>query len=120
MTNNHRSLIQYPFSILNFAFAFAALGAASAFAAGTLPAGNTEIEYIQGPGNGRFATDFTPAPGTDKVEAVAAWPANTLNANQAVWCLRGTGLQVDSWTLFYLNDNTKFRLDHGPSGTSLP
>jgi len=39
---------------------FAVFAAASAFAAGTLPAGYTEVEYIQGPGNGRFVTDYTP------------------------------------------------------------
>ena len=97
-------------------WAFAAMSAAVAFAAGTLPSGYTEIEYIQGPGNARIVTDYTPQPNTDKIEAVVEWPANTLNANQAVWCSRGNGLQVDSWTLFYLNDNNKFRLDYGPNG----
>ncbi len=95
----------------------AAFTATSAFAAGTLPTGYTEIEYIQGNGaNARIVTDYTPQPNTDKIEAVVEWPANTLTANQAVWCARGNGLQVDSWTLFYLNDNKKFRLDYGPNG----
>ena len=53
-----------------FVLAFAAFAAASAFAAGSLPSGYTEIEYVQGPGNGRFVTDYTPQPNTDKVEAV--------------------------------------------------
>ena len=92
----------FTFSILHLTLAVAALFVTSAFAAGTLPAGYTEIEYIQGPGNGRFVTDYTPAPATDKIEAVVEWPANTLNANQAVWCARGNGLQVDSWTLFLI------------------
>ena len=88
----------------------------SARAAGTLPTGYTEIEYIQGPGNARILTDYTPAPNTDKVEAVAEWPANTIaaNVNQAVWCARGNGLQVDSWTLFVLG--TQFRFDYSPNG----
>ena len=82
-----------------------------------IPEGYTEIEYIQGNGsNARIVTDYTPQPNTDKIEAVVEWPANTLTANQAVWCARGNGLQVDSWTLFYLNDNKKFRLDYGPNG----
>ena len=99
-----------------FVYLVAAFAAANVFAAGTLPPGYTEIEYIQGPGNGRIVTDYTPAPNTDKIEAVVEWPANTLNANQAVWCARGNGTQVDSWTLFYLNDNGKFRFDYMPSG----
>ena len=96
-------------------WAFAAMSAADAFAAGTVPAGYTEIEYIQGPGNARIVTDYTPQPNIDKIEAVVEWPANTLNANQAVWCSRGNGTQADSWTLFYLNDNTKFRFDYMPT-----
>ena len=99
-----------------FVLAFAAMSAANVFAAGTLPSGYTEIEYIQGPGNGRIVTDYTPQPNTDKIEAVVEWPANTLNASQAVWCSRGNGTQADSWTLFYLNDNKKFRYDYMPNG----
>ena len=99
-------------------WAFAAMSAAVAFAAGDrIPAGYTEVEYIQGNGlNARIVTDYTPQPNTDKIEAVVEWPANTLNANQAVWCSRGNGTQADSWTLFYLNDNTKFRFDYMPNG----
>ncbi|MCR5839380.1 MAG: right-handed parallel beta-helix repeat-containing protein [Kiritimatiellae bacterium] len=99
-----------------FAFVFAAFAAANAFAAGTLPSGYTEIEYIQGNGNGRIVTDYTPQPNTDKIEAVVEWPTGTFNANQAVWCSRGNGTQVDSWTLFYINDNKKFRYDYMPTG----
>ena len=90
--------------------------ATGAFAAGTLPEGYTEIEYVQGPGNGRFVTDYTPQPNTDKIEAVVEWPANTIaaNVNQAVWCARGNGTQVDSWTLFDLG--TQFRFDYMPNG----
>ena len=54
----------------------AALAPIAAQAAGELPSGYTEIEYIQGPGNGRFVTDFTPAPNTDKIEAVVEWTAS--------------------------------------------
>ena len=40
-------------------WAFAAMSAASAFAAGTLPAGYTEVEYIQGDGSStRILTDY--------------------------------------------------------------
>ncbi|MBQ3315884.1 MAG: right-handed parallel beta-helix repeat-containing protein [Kiritimatiellae bacterium] len=100
-------------------WAFAAMAAANVFAAGTLPSGYTEIEYIQGPGNGRFVTDYTPQPNTDKIEAVVEWPANTIaaNVNQAVWCARGNGLSVDSWTLFILG--TQFRFDYMPSGNAV-
>ena len=99
-----------------FVLAFAAMSAAVAFAAGELPSGYTEVEYIQGPGNGRIVTDYTPQPETDKIEAVVEWPANTLNASQAIWCSRGNGTQADSWTLFYINDNKKFRYDYMPTG----
>ena len=104
-----------------FAFAFmnlaaVALGAASAYAAGTLPAGYTEVEYIQGSGNARLVTDYTPAPNTDKFEAVVEWPSGLQGANHAVWCARGNGTQADSWTLFAIKDNAKFRYDYMPSG----
>ena len=96
-----------------------ALGAASVWAAGTLPPGYTEIEYIQGSGNARIVTDYTPNPNTDKVEAVVEWPANTIaaNMNQAVWCARGNGTQVDSWTQFLIG--TQFRFDYMPSGDAV-
>ena len=35
-------------------------GASAAQAAGSLPEGYTEVEYIQGPGNARIVTDYTP------------------------------------------------------------
>ena len=99
-----------------FVYLVAAFAAANVFAAGTLPPGYTEIEYIQGPGNGRIVTDYTPAPNTDKIEAVVECPANTIaaNVNQAIWCARGNGLSVDSWTLFILG--TQFRFDYMPNG----
>ena len=102
-----------------FVLAFSAMAAANVFAAGELPSGYTEIEYIQGPGNGRFVTDYTPNPNTDKIEAVVEWPANTIaaNVNQAVWCARGNGLSVDSWTLFDLG--TQFRFDYMPNGNAV-
>ena len=102
-----------------FVLALAAMAAANVFAAGTLPSGYTEIEYIQGPGNGRFVTDYTPQPNTDKIEAVVEWPADTIaaNVNQAVWCARGNGLSVDSWTLFDLG--TQFRFDYMPNGNAV-
>ncbi|MBQ3314764.1 MAG: hypothetical protein IJG70_02235 [Kiritimatiellae bacterium] len=99
--------------------AFAAMAAADVFAAGTLPPGYTEIEYIQGPGNARIVTDYMPQPNTDKIEAVVECPANTIaaNVNQAIWCARGNGLSVDSWTLFILG--TQFRFDYMPSGDAV-
>ena len=99
-------------------WAFAAMSAADVFAAGErIPAGYTEIEYIQGNGsNARIVTDYTPQPNTDKIEAVVECPANTLagNVNHAIWCARGNGLSVDSWTLFILG--TQFRFDYMPNG----
>ena len=78
--------------------ALISFGAVIAQAAGMLPAGYTEIEYIQGNGlNTRIVTDYTPQPNTDKIEAVVEWPTDTLNANQAVWCSRGDDTQVNSW-----------------------
>ena len=98
-------------------FAAVALGAASAWAAVTLPAGYTEVEYIQGNGtDARIVTDYTPAPNTDKMEAVVEWPSGLQNANHAIWCARGSDSQVNSWTLFATKDNTKFRYDYMPSG----
>ena len=72
---------------------FVAMSAASAFATGDrIPAGYTEIEYIQGDGsNARIVTDYTPNPSTDKIELEVEWPANTLGVNQAIWCARGRG-----------------------------
>ena len=100
-----------------FAFVFAAFAAASAFAAGTLPAGYTEVEYILGNGNVRITTDYTPNPSADKVEVVVEWPNGTLNNNQAVWCARvGSGANNASWTLFLLDSSGyKFRFDYSNS-----
>ncbi|MBO4708943.1 MAG: hypothetical protein J5727_04105, partial [Kiritimatiellae bacterium] len=95
---------------------FAAMAASTAFAAGELPSGYTEIEYIQGSGSARIVTDYTPQPNIDKIEAVVEWPANTLaaNVNHTIWCARGNGTQVDSWTLFCLG--SQFRFDYMPNG----
>ena len=97
-----------------------ALGAARAYAAGDWPSGYTEIEYIQGNGSARITTNYRPVPSTDKIEAVVEWPANTLGSNQAIWCARGNGLQVDSWTLFNLRNTSTddFRFDYSPSGAT--
>jgi len=101
-----------------FVLSFAAMSVSCAFAAGgDWPEGYTEVEYIQGNGNGaRIVTDYTPQPETDKIEAVVEWPSGTIaaNVNQAVWCARGSGMAVDSWTLFVLG--TKFRFDYMPEG----
>lgn len=92
---------------------FAALCGAfamSAQAAGTLPDGYTEVQYIQGDGKSRIKTDYTPNPTTDKAEAVVEWPDSTsLVNNQAVWCAR-TGSNTKTWTLFKI-DNC-IRLDY--------
>ena len=73
------------------AVCFAAM-AASVFAAGTIPYGYTEVEYVQGNGsNCRIVSNYTPNPQTDKVEAVFEFPAGKPSANQAIWCARGNG-----------------------------
>ena len=87
-------------------------GASAARAAGTLPAGYTEVQYIQGDGKSRIKTNYTPNPQTDKAEAVVEWPSGTLTQNQAVWCAR-TGLNSATWTLLLLNSSGyKFRFDY--------
>jgi hypothetical protein len=93
---------------------FAAMSAASVFAAGTLPSGYTEVEYIQGNGYVRITTDYTPNPTTDKAEAVVEWTNGTLTQNQTVWCARvGSGANNATWTLFLLNSSGyKFRFDY--------
>jgi len=99
-------------------------GAFAAQAAGELiPAGYTEIEYIQGNGsNARIVTDYTPQPNTDKIEAVVEWPANTLaaNVNHAVWCARGATTTTDTWTLFALGTNFRFDYKATPGTTLTP
>ena len=92
-------------------FAAVALGAASAWAAGTLPAGYTEVEYIEGNGtDGRIVTDYVPTPNDDKIEAVVSFP--TLDTTQrAIWCARAS-FNSSSWTLF-VNNAKKFRFDYG-------
>ena len=86
----------------------AAMSAANAFAAGKLPDGYTEVQYIQGPGNGRIETHYTPNPTTDKVEAVVEWPDSTsLSGNQAIWCARNNG-NVETWTLFKIDNQIRF------------
>ncbi|MBO4708432.1 MAG: hypothetical protein J5727_01490, partial [Kiritimatiellae bacterium] len=92
-----------------FVLAFAAMSAASAFAAGTLPSGYTEVEYIQPSGNARIVTDYTPQPNIDKIEAVVEF--TTLDATQrAIWCARAS-FNTYSWTLF-VNTAKKFRFDY--------
>ena len=103
------------FMVRKFAYGFVvftAMSAISAFAAGTLPDGYTEVEYIKGPGNGRIETHYTPNPQTDKIEVVVAWPS-TPTQNQAIWCARGTDAQDRTYTLFLLNSGGyKFRFDY--------
>ena len=84
----------------------------AAFAAGTLPAGYTEVEYIQGNGtNARILTDYTPNPATDKIEAVVEFPS--LDATMNVWCARGSTPSTATWSLFVLNSSGyKFRFDY--------
>ena len=96
-----------------FVLAFAAMSAASAFAAGELPSGYTEVEYIQGDGSStRILTDYTPNHLTDKIEAVVGWDA--VDKTATIWCTRGATSSTDSWTVFMVNDSGyKFRLDYG-------
>lgn len=90
----------------------AAMSATTVFAAGTLPAGYIEVEYIQGNGSStRIVTDYTPHPQTDKIEAVVEWPSAP-SRNQAIWCARSAGT-VGTYTLFVLNNSGyKFRFDY--------
>ena len=93
----------------------AAVSATTTFAAGLLPSGYTEIEYIQGNGsNARIVTDYTPNPSTDKIELEVEWPANTLGVNQAIWCARGSDTTVNTWTMFMLgkDGDNKLRFDY--------
>ena len=94
-----------------------ALGAASAYAAGALPAGYTEIEYIQGNGsNARIVTDYVPTPNNDKIEAVVSFP--TLDKTMTIWCARGSSTSTATWTMFMLNDGGyKLRFDYGSNTT---
>lgn len=95
-----------------------ALCAARGWAAGTLPAGYTEVRYIQGDGSKYIKTNYTPNPTTDKVEAVVEWPDSTsLSGNQAIWCARNNG-NVKTWT--HLLISGKIRLDYNTTtGTQL-
>ena len=100
-------------------YAFVALAIMSATTAvASLPSGYMECEYIQGDGSSGHIVidDYTPTPNNDKIEAVVEWPANTIaaNVNHTVWCARGNGLQVNSWTLFAIEQN--FRFDYSPNG----
>ncbi len=84
----------------------------AAFAAGTLPSGYTEVEYIQPDGNDndRIITDYVPTPNDDKIEAVVEFP--TLDTTQrAIWCARAS-FNSRTWTLF-VNAAKKFRYDYG-------
>lgn len=97
-------------SVQKFVCGFVCLTAVSftASAAGVLPEGYTEIEYIQGNGsNARIVTDYTPVPGKDKIEAEVEFP--TLDT-ATIWCARGSTASTDTWSLF-MSDNT-FRFDY--------
>ena len=84
-------------------------GAFAVQAAGSLPSGYTEVEYIQGDGaSARLITDYTPNPQTDKIEAVIEWPAETIGGNQQVWCARGTSGTDKTYTLFAIGSNLRF------------
>ncbi len=93
-------------------------GASAAQAAGTLPAGYTEVQYILGNSAKYIKTNYTPNPTTDKVEAVVEWPDSTsLSGNQAIWCARNNG-NVKTWT--HLLISGKIRLDYNTTtGTQL-
>ena len=104
--NNRFSMGRYR-SLLIAAAIFC--GAFAAQAAGSLPSGYTEVEYIQGDGaSARLITDYTPNPQTDKIEAVIEWPAETIGGNQQVWCARGTSGTDKTYTLFAIGSNLRF------------
>jgi len=92
-------------AVRSFACACACLFTLASFAA--LPSGYTRLEYIQGNGtDGRILTDFTPKPTTDKIVAEVAF-VSTAN-NGTIWCARGNGSQVATWTLFRIGDTFRF------------
>ena len=95
-----------------------ALCAASAWAAGTLPAGYTEVQYIQGNSAKYIKTNYTPNPTTDKAEVVVEWPdSSSIIGNQAIWCARNNG-NVTTWTHFLFS--SKIRFDYNTTtGTQL-
>ena len=111
---NYRSLL----------IAAAVFCGASAAQAATLPAGYTEVEYIQGDGSSAcFVTTYTPHPQTDKAEAVVEWPSSVddaLSGNQSVWCARGATTSTGTWTLHMLgNSGGKFRFDYSSASGNL-
>ena len=104
--------------VCSVAFAAVALGAASAWAAGTLPAGYTEVQYILGNSAKYIKTNYTPNPTTDKAEVVVEWPdSSSISGNQAIWCARNNG-NVTTWTHFLIG--SKIRFDYNTTtGTQL-
>ena len=91
---------------------------------GKLPAGYTEVQYIQGNGeDARIVTSYIPLPQTDKAEAVVEWPSSVgdaLSGNQGVWCARGSTTSTASWTLHMLgNSGGKFRFDYNSASGNL-
>ena len=116
------SNVNYRALFLSAAVAMTIGVSTSLFAAGTLPSGYTEVEYIQPSGNIRIKTDYTPNPTTDKAEIVVEWPdATSLNSgtggNQAIWCAR-TGSNNKTWTLFKIGKQIRFDYN-ATSGTKL-
>ena len=107
-----------PIAFVSMCLAAVAAPIAAFASANRLPAGYTEVEYIQGNGYVRIATDYTPNPTIDKAEAVVEWPDSTsLSGNQAIWCAR-TGSNTKTWTLFKIG--TQIRLDYNTTtGTQL-
>ena len=103
-------------TVRKFVCGAACFVAAGVFAAGTLPIGYTEIEYIQGTNaTARIVTDYVPTPNADKIEAVIEFPAGTLgSSDHTIWCARETDVK-GTWTLFVFNRNgaSKFRFDYG-------
>ena len=97
-----------------------ALCAAVAFggAAGQLPAGYTEVEYIQGNGlDARIVTDYKPVPGTDKIEAEVEFPVLD-DKTMTIWCARGKTSTDDTWSLIERSPNGstwRLRFDYADS-----
>ena len=85
---------------------------------GSLPAGYTEVEYIQGNGTDtRIDTDYTPSPNTDKIEAVVEFPK--ADKTMFVWCARGDSTTDETYSMLLYNfSGYKLRGDYNASASN--
>ena len=72
-----------------------------------------ELDWLQGPGNGRFLTDFTPTLTNTCIDAkVTFTEVSTAATAQSVFCARGKTTSTSTYTFFLLS-TTKPRFDYG-------